>query len=120
LRFTAVQCDVDHHFPTMRLDRLPVRSREHITLMAYRARFSKRDKLPTLHRATCPKAQFANSAPRQTDGLHESGDALRDLDVVTSAKAYLILDAEYPGKVRVCGCAKGSTLKLVRPTVRVG
>jgi len=88
--------------------------------MAYRARYSKRDKLPTLHRATCPKAQFVNSAPKQTDGLHESGDLLRDLDVVTSAKAYLILDAEYPGKVRVCGCAKGSTLELVRPTMRAG
>jgi hypothetical protein len=84
--------------------------------MAYRARFSQRDKLPTLHSTACPHAQFANSAPKQTAGFHESGDALRDLDVITSAKAYQVLDKEYPGKVKVCRCAEGSTLELVRST----
>jgi hypothetical protein len=88
--------------------------------MAYRARFNQRDKLPTLHRTTCPKAQFADPRPKQTVGLHESGDALRDLDVITSAKAFQVLDKEYPGKVKVCSCAEGSTLKLVRSRTQAG
>lgn len=88
--------------------------------MAYRVRLSQRDKVPTLHRATCPKAQYLNSKPRQTAGFHESGDALRDLDVITSAKAYQVLDKEYPGKVKVCSCAEGSTLELVRPRAQAG
>ena len=88
--------------------------------MAYRARFNQRDKMPTLHSATCPKAQYVNSKPRQTSGLHESGDALRDLDVITSAKAYQVLDKEYPGKVKVCRCAEGSTLGLVRTSAGTG
>jgi hypothetical protein len=86
--------------------------------MAYRARFDQRDKLPTLHSATCPKAQFPREQAKQTTGVHESGDALRDLDVVTSAKAYQILNNEYPGKVKVCKCAEGSTLELVRAKAR--
>jgi hypothetical protein len=88
--------------------------------MSYRARFDQRDKLPTLHSTTCPQAQFVKSHPRQTVGLHESGDALRNLDVITSAKAYQVLDKEYPGKVKVCSCAEGSTLELVRAKVRAG
>lgn len=83
--------------------------------MAYRARFNKRDKLPTLHSTTCPHAQFVNAQAKQAEGFHESGDALRDLDVITSGKAYQVLDKEYPGKVKVCSCAEGSTLELVRP-----
>ena len=88
--------------------------------MAYRARFNQRDKLPTLHSTNCPKAQFVKSEPRQTVGFHESGDALRDLDVITSAKAFQVLDKEYPGKVKVCGCAEGSTLELARSKARAG
>jgi hypothetical protein len=87
---------------------------ECVTQMTYRARFDQ-NKAPTLHRATCPKAQFVDPQPKQKTGLHKSGDALRDLDVVTSGKAYQVLDAEFPGKVRVCSCAEGSTLELVRP-----
>jgi hypothetical protein len=83
--------------------------------MSYRARFDKRNKAPTLHRNTCPKAQFADPKPKQKLGYHESGDAMRDLDFVTSAKAYTVLEAEYPGRVKVCSCADGSTLELVRP-----
>jgi hypothetical protein len=82
--------------------------------MAYRARFNKRNKLPTLHSTSCPEAQFVDAQPKQTVGLHESGDALRDLDVITSGKAYQVLEKEYPGKVKVCSCAEGSTLELVR------
>jgi hypothetical protein len=81
--------------------------------MTYRARFD-RNKAPTLHRATCPKAQFVDPQQKQKTGLHESGDELRDLDFVTSGKAYQVLDAEYRGKVKVCSCAEGSTLELVR------
>jgi hypothetical protein len=81
--------------------------------MTYRVRFD-RNRTPTLHRATCPKAQFAGQRLKQKTGLHESGDELRDLDFVTSGKAYQVLDAEYPGKVKVCSCAEGSTLELVR------
>jgi hypothetical protein len=88
--------------------------------MAYRARISQRDKLPTLHSTTCPQAQFVKSEPKQTAGFHESGDALRDLDVITSAKAYQVLDKEYPGKVKVCRCAEGSTLELVRSSAQAG
>jgi hypothetical protein len=68
---------------------------------------------PTLHRATCLKAEFANPKPKQKLGYHESGDAMRDLDFVTSAKAYTVLEAEYPG--RVSSCADGPTLELLRP-----
>jgi hypothetical protein len=88
--------------------------------MSYRARFNQRDKLPTLHSTACPKAQYVNTKPRQTAGFHESGDALRDLDVITSAKAYQVLDKQYPGKVKVCSCAEGSTLDLVRPSAQAG
>jgi hypothetical protein len=88
--------------------------------MAYRARFNQRDKLPTLHSKTCPKAQFVKPAPRQTVGFHKSGDALLNLDFITSAKAYQVLDKKYPGKVKVCKCAEGSTLELVRSKVQAG
>jgi hypothetical protein len=87
--------------------------------MAYRARFDSRSKMPTLHRETCAKAQFADTSLKQPRGFHSSGDALRELDVVTSAKAYQVLDAEYPGKVKVCRCAEGSTLPLVRAKPKV-
>jgi hypothetical protein len=88
--------------------------------MTFRARFDQQNKTPTLHRATCPKAQYVDPQPKQTVGLHKSGDALRDLDVITSAKAYKVLDTEYPGKVKVCRCAEGSTLASVRAKERVG
>jgi hypothetical protein len=78
--------------------------------MAFRARFDQPNKAPTLYRATCPKAQFVNPQPKQKIGFHESGDEMRDLDFVTSAKAYKVLDAECPGRVKVCRCAQGSTL----------
>jgi len=70
------------------VDTLLIGIYEHITQMAYRARFSQRDKLPALHSTACPKARFVNSQPKQTAGFHESGDALRDVDFITSAKAY--------------------------------
>ena len=61
-----------------------------------------------------------DSEPRQTVGLHESGDTLRHLDVITSAKAYQMLDKEYPGEMRVCSCAEGSTLELARSRTLAG
>lgn len=84
----------------------------------FRVRFSQRNpNAPTLHRVSCPDAQFADPKPKQVVGQHESGDALRNLNAITSAKAYQVLDNKYPGKVRVCSCAEGSTLKAALETV---
>ncbi|MDP9087748.1 MAG: hypothetical protein M3O26_03290 [Pseudomonadota bacterium] len=83
--------------------------------MAYfRARFCKHNpKVPTLHQANCPEAQFVDPKPKQEVGQHESGDKLRNVDAITSAKAYQLLDKKYPGTVKVCRCAEGTTLKAV-------
>ena len=83
--------------------------------MAYfRARFCKQNpKVPTLHLASCPQAQFVDRKHKQDVGQHASGDQLRDVDAITSAKAYQLLDKKYPGTVKVCSCAEGTTLKAV-------
>ncbi len=80
-------------------------------------RFSQRRNAPTLHRVSCPDAQFVVAKPKQDVGRYESGDALRNLNAITSAKAYQVLDNKYPGKVRVCSCTEGSALKAVLRTV---